>query len=173
LVDKYGPKITYRIKHEDLAEYKEIKKFIIENLHTDICFVQWSLLRAFFKGMQNKQDPNDIVELKLFNQKIQLNIGCTINYNRMKARRIKPEFTNVKKNLFLPLVFDEWDTLQEKQKEAIRNQLIQEGIIDPPVSVGTSENKKPFFKTLLKYCTAIVGKLLGGLGLELRKKSKS
>lgn len=171
MVDKYGYKVTYRIKKEDKPEYDLIKEFIINNLHTDLCFVQWSLLRAFFKGMKNKQDPNDIVELKLFNQKIQLNIGCTINYNRLKARRVPPEYTNVKKNLFLPLVFDEWDTLQEKQKEAIRTQLIQEGIIDPPVSVGTSENKKSFFKTLLKYCTAIVGKLLGGLGLELKKKS--
>jgi hypothetical protein len=165
--DKYGYKVGYRIKWEDKPEYETIKKFVVEDLHSDMCFIQWSLLRAFFYGLSKKPNINNTFEIKFPRQNIQMNIGCTINYNRLKARRLPPKEPplELRKDYLLPLLLEEWSTLSEAKKTFWRERLKENGIIYTSDSCQKPEKNKNFFQTLLKYCLTIVSKLLK-MGLD-------
>ena len=157
--DKYGRIVNYRIKHEDYAEYLEIKDFIINDLGADLCFVQWNLLRAFFNGM-NKTAPldQDKIELKFLRQNIQLNIGCQINYNRFKARRVpnpKPPVVKTDREFKLPLLLEDFPLLSKKARSFWKKQIIAREIVTVDdflclrrtlVSTGNPKPHKSFFK---------------------------
>lgn len=164
--DKYGFKVTYRIKKEDKAEYERIKSFITQDLGSDICFIQWSLLRAFFNGMSQSPNPKDVTELKFLRQNIQLNIGCTINYNRLKARRLPPTEPKLEldKNRFFPLLLEEWQTMSEKNKAFWLERLKETGILPPPHFPLERKNRKTL-KQILKKLWGIVQQLTAKWGL--------
>lgn len=157
--------------------YNEIKDFIIDELGSDLCFVQWSLLKAFFKGLKNSPSPEqENIELKFLRQNIQLNIGCTINYNRLKARRLPHEIpreppVQVDRSFKLPLLLEDWDLLSEKSKAFWKQAMIEKGILEAPhplTSTRAPEKRKSFFDLLHSIVHHLLDKVRG-----LVKRSKS
>ncbi len=174
MADKYGKMVSYRIKNEDVKEYEQIKNFIIEELGSDLCFIQWNLLRAFFNGM-TKTTPNkqDTIELKFLRQNIQLNIGCQINYNRVKARRLpkpQPPILKVDREFKLPLFLEDFNLLSEKSKAFWRKEIIKKGIVTKNdfdthtlISNGKAKSKISFFRKLWRIVQQLFTKLLSKL----------
>lgn len=169
LLDKYGKMVSYRIKHEDSDEYNKIKKFIIDELGADMCFIQWNLLRAFFNGMTQAPNPKNEIELKFLRQNIQLNVGCTINYNRIKARRLpkpQPPVIKTDREFKLPLLLEDWDLLSEKSKAFWRQAIIDRGIMPGPdqdthplISDGTQYKRISFFEKVLSIVQQLLDKI--------------
>lgn len=159
-MDRYGYKVTYRIKQEDKQDYLEIKDFITNELGSDLCFIQWNLLKAFFAGMKNTPDSKGDIELKLLRQHIQLNIGCTINYNRLKARRLPPSQPKLEldKNRFFPLLLEEWGTMSQKNKDFWCARLLEAGIDTHPLI--STRGKPKSIKQKLNKLWGIVQQLL-------------
>jgi hypothetical protein len=166
-LDKYGYKVTYRIKQEDKLEYKAIKDFVTEELHSDICFFNWTALKALYQAFKNAPNAESI-EVKFLRQNVQINMGCTINYNRLKARRLPPKepALDLNKNYFLPLLLEEWPTMNEKSKEFWRAELKRIGVIQdthPLISTGKPKKQNSFFETLHSIVQQLLAKLFGCL----------
>lgn len=125
--------VGYRIKKSDEQHYLEIKDFIINDLGADMCFIQWNLLKAFFNGLTQAPPANDVIELKFLRQNIQLNVGCTINYNRVKARRLPPVYQPDKiktDEIFrVPLLLEDYELLNDKAKVFWKKAIIEKGIV--------------------------------------------
>jgi len=145
--NKLGRTVTIRLNTGKEYVYDEFKDNVINKQHSDVCYVLTCIMESYNKAVANIPDPDSKVTMEFMKQTVQINIGCNFNYNTKKARRLPPETIRKQKNYFLPLVLDEWDTLSEKQKNYIRQQLAKEGII-PSVSNGTKENRIiKFFKS--------------------------
>lgn len=154
--------INYRVTEADYKQYEKIKEFITDDLGSDVCFIQWNLLLAFFNGMKQAPPANDVIELKFLRQHIQLNIGCQINYNRMKARRLPPEPTppaiKTDREFKLPLLLEDFPLLSDKSKDFWKTEIINRRIVTvddflcqrthPFISIGTAKTKHSFFSNL-------------------------
>ena len=172
--DAEGYKVTYRIKQEDKPLYKEIKQFVKDELHSDICFFQWTSLRSFYNAFKNGPNKEDKIEVKFLRQNVQVNIGCTMNYNRLKARRLPPKEPPIelRKDHLLPLLLEQWSTLSEAKKQFWRERLIESGIstesteTHPSVSDGKVQDPEISFVGLLR---SIVQQLTALIKRGLRK----
>lgn len=156
--DELREKVTIRVLPEKMQIYPRFKELVTEKIGSDVCFVTTSLWEAFIQAMDQLPPVNDQLEIKFLRQTVQINIGCSFNYTPKKARRYPRDpgappgstvFTTpsqpkieMRKNLFLPLVLDEWKTLNEKQKEMLRDQLIQEGIFPAPAPPKPKRKKR-------------------------------
>jgi len=81
----------------------------------------------------------DQLEIKFLRQNVQINIGCQITYQPKKARRspITPGVSQepiieIRKNHLLPLLLEEWKTLNDASKRYWTERLIETGIIKKP-----------------------------------------
>lgn len=139
-------RVTIRVLPEKMQVYPRFKDLVTKELGSDVCFITTSLWEAFLTAMDQVPPPDDQLEIKFLRQNVQINIGCNIVYSPKKARRtpLTPTLPKIemKKNLFMPLVLDEWKTLDEKQKAMLRQQLIQEGIIEPPAPKKPKRKRK-------------------------------
>lgn len=150
-------KVTIRVLPEKIQVYPRFKELVTKELGSDVCFVTTSLWEAFLTAMD--QAPPAVpgqLEIKFLRQNVQINIGCKILYQPKKARRTPgtPTLPRIekKKNLFLPLVLDEWQTLEKQQKMKLISQMAEEGLLDeiiqliglepthPSVSTGAQES---------------------------------
>lgn len=129
--DQLKERVTVRLLPAKLQVYPRFRDLVTKELGSDVCFVTTSLWEAFLMAMDQNPPVDDQLEIKFLRQNVQINIGCTINYEPKKARRTPGTLPrlDIKKNYFLPLVLDEWKTLNDHQKEMIREQLRAEGII--------------------------------------------
>jgi hypothetical protein len=142
--------------------------------------------------MDQAPPVDDQLEIKFLRQNVQINIGCNFHYAPRKARRspgtvgAPPGSTNFvkplekKKNLFLPLALDEWETLTDKQKKGLIGMMKDEGILDeivatlkaelqPPPSVSTGE-RKTTGKKILELLGNSMTKVTGWLKRLFRRK---
>lgn len=151
-------RVTLRLLPSKLQVYPRFRD-LTKDLGSDVCFVTTSLWEAWIRAMDQLPPVDDQLEIKFMRQHVQINIGCNINYSPQKARRspgtvgapggstnfIRP--VEQKKNLFLPLVFDEWKTLEKAQKIKLIQQMAEEGLLEeilelthPSVSTGESKS---------------------------------
>lgn len=86
----------------------------------------------------------DQLEIKFLRQNVQINIGCQITYQPKKARRSpmtpgvsQEPIIEIRKNHLLPLLLEEWKTLNDRSKAYWRKILIDSGIMESPPSVST------------------------------------
>lgn len=153
-----GKKVTIRLLPSKVHVYPEFKKLVIEEQGSDVCFVLTWLMEAYTKAVRASQTqvPYSPVELKLSKQNVQINMGCTINYNTRKARRVQDfDKVEVAKNRFLPLLVEEFPNLDDNAKRFWRKRLIDAGIIPPSVSTPTSKSRFYIFFRLRKYCMTL------------------
>lgn len=152
--------VTIRLNREKLHVYPRFLRNVKEVLHSDTCYVLTELMEAF--NLAIEQVPNtEGITLKFFRQSVQINMGCTMNYNVKKARRQPPMETDLDKNLFFPELLDQWGTLKPKARAYWIAEMKRRGIIDPSVSTGTPT--QPLSKkilNLLKQCKTFVSHLI-------------
>ena len=132
-------KVTVRVLPEKLQVYPRFKDLVTKKLGSDVCFVTTSLWEAFLIGMDQLPPTNEQLEIKFLRQNVQINIGCQITYQPKKARRSpatpgvsQEPIIEIRKNHLLPLLLDEWKTLNEASKKYWRIRLIEAGIIEKP-----------------------------------------
>lgn len=137
-------KVTVRVLAQKRQIYPRFRDLVTKELGSDVCFVTMALWEAFLNGMDQLPPLNDQLEIKFARQNVQINIGCQITYQPMKARRTPGSLSplptmEVKKNYFFPLLLEEWETLGEPQKQFWRERLLEAGIIQHPAPRARSE----------------------------------
>lgn len=170
---EYCGKTTIRILKDKEWVYEDFKKLVLDRLHSDLCYVTVSLWEAFVLAFEKVPNPEEPIMLNFPRQNIQINMGCNLNYNVKKSRR-KPEGirdplsqprVELRKNLFFPLLLEEWETLSEEKKRFWYERLVEAGIIQQsevessfPIhekAQQTNENKK---SDSMEQCMAFDGK---------------
>ncbi len=133
-------RVTVRVLPEKMQIYPRFRDLVTEKLGSDVCFVTTSLWEAFLIAMDEVPPmPTDQLEMKFLRQNVQINIGCNITYQPKKARRspVTPGVSmepliKIEKNRFLPLLLEEWKTMNERSKAFWRERLIEAGIMPKP-----------------------------------------
>jgi hypothetical protein len=148
-------KVTVRVLPEKREVYPRFRDLVTKKLGSDVCFVTTCLWEAFLVGMDQLPSAEDQLEMKFLRQNVQINIGCQITYQPKKARRspgspgrsLEP-IIEIRKNHLLPLLLDEWKTLNGKSKKYWREVLKDAGVIPKhkkrkrhPPSVSTGKRK--------------------------------
>lgn len=129
-MNEKGKQISIRIPIGKENVYEEFKSLVIDDLHSDICYVSTSLMEAFTNAM--KQNPRaDKFEMKFLRQNVQINLGCEFNYNVGKSRRRPDNHLTIDKNRFFSALLEQWPTMKEDSKRYWREKLIEQGIIEP------------------------------------------
>lgn len=149
MAEKDYKMVTIRLPKERVPIYEDFKEFVIKEQHSDICYVTSSLWEAYLRGMKEIPNMEDPVSMKFPRQNIQINMGCNFNYIPRKGRRQPPGIQDplsqprveMNKNLFFPLLLEEWETLSEEKKQFWLQRLTEQGII-PPGIVKTNKQKK-------------------------------
>lgn len=169
--------------------YPRFRDYVTKELGSDICYVTTSLWEIFLRGMDQLPPTKEPLEIKFLRQNVQINMGCTLNYNVKKARRSPgapglPELPrmDVSKNHFFPLLLEEWETLSAAQKLFWRQRLQEAGIIPksrkkrslspPSVSTGNQERKPNYrARNLMEHCmTNVTGWSVGTVGVMERRE---
>jgi hypothetical protein len=152
-------RVTIRVLPEKKQVYPRFKELVTKDLGSDVCFVTTSLWEAFNIAM-GKAVPQEgqELEIKFLRQNVQINIGCQITYQPKKARRTpatpgisQMPIIEIRKNHLLPLLLEEWKTLNAASKKFWRQRLLEEGIIPktrrrkrlPSISTGARKKKSP------------------------------
>lgn len=165
-------KVTIRVLPEKLQVYPRFKHLVTKKLGSDVCFVTTSLWEAFLIGMDQLPPQNEQLEIKFLRQNVQINIGCQITYQPKKARRSpatpgvsQEPIIEIRKNHLLPLLLDEWKTLNEASKKYWRGILIDAGVIEIPPSVSTGKEKPTDLQAReqMENSMTIAGKSVGGV----------
>jgi hypothetical protein len=166
-------RVTIRVLPEKKEVYPRFKNLVTKELGSDVCFVTTSLWEAFLIGMGKAVPPEGLenLEIKFLRQNVQINIGCQITYQPKKARRTPATpgmsqlpIIEIRKNHLMPLLLEEWRTLNAASKKFWRKRLKEEGIIPrkrrkkrtpPSVSTGTrkgstEKKSKPMEKSMTK-----------------------
>lgn len=141
-------KVTVRVLPEKRQIYPRFKDLVTKELGSDVCFVTMALWEAFLNGMDQLPPVDEQLEIKFARQNVQINIGCQITYQPMKARRTPGSLSplptmEVKKNYFFPLLLEEWETLGEPQKQFWRERLLEAGIIEQPRARRKRSSRAP------------------------------
>lgn len=179
-----------RINREKLAIYPEFKEIVTKQLGSDVCFVTVELWEAFSQAIKNAPNPSSPITLKFLRQQIQLNIGCNLNYNVRKARRLPtgpalPEI-QLDRNHILPGLLEMWPTLKPESKKWWRKALRDAGVLEPRPrrkkrktlpSVSTGKRKGTIDKasSSMEQCMTNDGseglKSVGSVGKEERERA--
>lgn len=125
---------------EKLQVYPRFKELVTKKLGSDVCFVTTSLWEAFLIAMDQVPPASEqALEMKFMRQNVQINIGCNITYQPKKARRspITPSVSQlpiieIRKGHLLPLLLEQWQSMNEKSKAFWRERLIEFGIMPKP-----------------------------------------
>lgn len=130
-------RVTVRVLPEKRQIYPRFRDYVTKELGSDICYVTTSLWEIFLRGMDQLPPTKEPFEIKFLRQNVQINMGCTMNYNVKKARRTPGALglptLEIGKNHFFPLLLEEWPTLSEAQKLFWRQRLQEAGIISKPI----------------------------------------
>lgn len=85
----YGKIFNIRVPPQKQAIIDEFKELVIEDLHSNICYVTTMLLESFVKANRGFSDPT---VMKLVKQEITINQNCTNIYGSQgRARRLMPK----------------------------------------------------------------------------------
>lgn len=172
--------MTVAINAEKRAIYPEFKEIVTKQLGSDVCYVTVELWEAFNQAIKRAPKPSDVVTLKFLRQHIQLNIGCNLNYNVRKARRLPPgpalPEIQLDRNHILPGLLEMWPTLKPESKKYWRKALREAGVLEPRrkrkalPSISTGKRKTTITETssLMEQSMAFAGKgslkSVGGVG---------
>lgn len=125
-----------RVLPEKRQIYPRFRDYVTKELGSDVCYVTTSLWEIFLRGMDQLPPTKEPLEIKFLRQNVQINMGCTMNYNVKKARRTPGALglptLDIGKNHFFPLLLEEWPILSEAQKLFWRQRLQEAGIIPKP-----------------------------------------
>lgn len=175
-----------RVLPEKLQVYPRFRDLVTKQLGSDVCFVTTSLWEAFVIGMDQLPPVEDQLEIKFLRQNVQINIGCQITYQPKKARRSpmtpgvsQEPIIEIRKNHLLPLLLEEWKTLNAASKKYWTERLIEAGIIKKPrrgksppsVSTGNRKHKKRrAWKVMENSMTFAAGLSVGNVGVMERRE---
>lgn len=177
-------RVTIRVNPDKMQIYPRFKELVTRQLGSDVCFVTTSLWEAFLNAMDQVPPPSEkAIEMKFMRQNVQINIGCNITYQPKKARRspatpsvsMKP-IIEIRKGHFLPLLLEEWSTMNARSKAFWTERLIEAGIMPKPrkrrkrapsVSTGKRKRKRSRAAKLMGNCMT---KVTGALRRLFRRK---
>ncbi len=110
-------RVTIRLVEGKEDVYEQFKEVVTEKLHSDVCYVMTELMEVFTTAV-NQLPATSPVILRFLKQNVQINMGCSFNYNTRKAKRLPPDrkILEVQKNQILPNLIDMWDKLKPESQ---------------------------------------------------------
>lgn len=89
-MNRYGKIFNIRVPPSKQQIIEEYKRLVIEDLHSDLCFVTTMLIESYVKAMREIPEPTQI---KLVKQDITIQQFCTNIYGTSlkRARRLAPQ----------------------------------------------------------------------------------
>lgn len=134
-------RITIRLPQPKLEVYQEFKRIVTQDQHSDVCYVIGELMEAYVTASKQIPDPDKQVVLRFMKQNIQINMGCTFNYNVKKTKRLpQPKhFDTLSKNYILPNLIQQWPTLKPQAQQYWQKRLLEAGIIPAGSNPATQQ----------------------------------
>ena len=159
----FSGRVTLRLPPQKLEIYKEFKFIVTELQHSDICYVIGELIEAYVNAVKQIPNPDARTILTFAKQNIQINMGCSFNYNVKKPKRLPhqtiidkldlEEQVILSKNRVLPNLIEQWPTLKPRAQEFWRTALTKAGIIESNLTPAAEDLSNAGIHARLKYNT--------------------
>jgi hypothetical protein len=150
--------VTIRIpSREDYETYLQLKEVVTKKLGSDVCYTTMSLYKAFLAALQELPNADDKVEIKFLRQSVQVNMGCTFNYEVRKRRRAAESHEDIltDKHNLLPDVVGDFSGMNPRAKQFWIDELKAQGwkLEEPTAKAeGIIFKIKAFFHRIVKLC---------------------
>jgi hypothetical protein len=153
-------RVTIRLLPNKEELYEDFKDIVINDLHSDVCYVMSSLMESFVSAIRNNPKAEDPLIMHFVHQNVQINMGCTFQYMTKRAKRQAPDDTTIisDRHNLIPEFVDRHGALSQSARDYWFKVFQEQGIIpkNPSVSTGKHKRRCKKLRKLMVQCMTFV-----------------